>query len=347
MNKIIKTLKHVFIPHEHNDYKPHFFRELSVSIIIVSAIVLFCVSAGTKLYINKTDMTAAVLPAVLVDLTNNARQTSGQLALARSTTLDKVAQLKAQDMATYGYFAHTSPQGITPWYWFSQAGYSFIYAGENLAIDFSESVDVENAWLNSPTHKANIMSGNFTEIGIATKEGYYNGHPTTYVVQMFGKPMFKTNSVVPTTTSTKLAEQIKKQEPTKTVAVATNPVANVKGETAVLGEGLETIKDTKEFVSVKNTAIPETNVSENNIVTNNEVPKYSTWFERFVFLTPTYVNNIYRIIVAITLIALILMVVIEVKRQHPKNIIYGICVIVIIFCFIYINKEVLALNFLL
>lgn len=287
-------------------------------------------------------MTAAVLPAVLVDLTNSARGANGQLALARSTTLDQAAGMKALDMATYGYFAHTSPQGITPWYWFTQVGYNFIYAGENLAIDFSESADVENAWLNSPTHKANIMSGNFTEIGIATQEGYYNGHPTTYVVQMFGKPLFNKTPVDATP-----VQPVAKSEPIKKVEVVPAPADKVKGEAIASNQELETIKETNEFVAVKNTSALEEKGIENNTVAQNTIPKYSTWFERFVFLTPAYVNKIYKIVALVTLLALILMVVIEIKKQHFKNIIYGICVIVIIVCFIYLNKEILALNFLI
>jgi hypothetical protein len=346
MSKIIKTFKHIFIPHEHNNYQPHFFRELSVTIIIVIAIILFSVSAGTKLYIDKTDMTAAVLPAVLVDLTNNARQTSGQLALARNSTLDKAAGLKAEDMANFSYFAHTSPQGVTPWHWFSQVGYAFIYAGENLAIDFSESVDVENAWLKSPTHKANILNTNFTEIGIATAEGYYNGHPTTYVVQMFGRPIFTSNPE-PVTPSVPLTQPIKKQEPIKKIAVVPSapiaPIASVKGETVVLGQELETINETKEFISVKNISVDQAEL----LPIQNQNQKYSTWCERFIFLVPSYTDIIYRIFIYIILAALILMAVIEMKRQHPKNVIYGILLIIIIFCLIYINKEIFMLKFLM
>ena len=61
------------------------------------------------------------------------------------------------DMAEKSYFAHTSPEGLTPWYWITLAGYRFSLAGENLAIDFTESEDVENAWMNSPAHRASIQ----------------------------------------------------------------------------------------------------------------------------------------------------------------------------------------------
>ena len=58
-------------------------------------------------------------------------------AALRKLKTSIAAQAKADDMATKGYFAHTSPDGKNSWYWFKQAGYTFTYAGENLALDFS------------------------------------------------------------------------------------------------------------------------------------------------------------------------------------------------------------------
>ena len=55
-------------------------------------------------------------------------------------------------------------------------------------MNFSDSQDVTNAWMNSPEHRANILSGDFTQIGIATAAGIYEGHETTYVVEEFGAP---------------------------------------------------------------------------------------------------------------------------------------------------------------
>jgi hypothetical protein len=353
MNKIIKVFKHIFIPHEHNDYRPHFFREFSIVSIFIIVIVLFSVSLGTKLYIDKTDMTATVLPAVLVDLTNNVRESSGVVTLARNSVLDKAAEMKANDMANNEYFAHTSPAGITPWHWFSKANYSFSYAGENLAIDFTESVDVENAWLNSPTHKANILNSKFTEIGIATAEGYYNGHLTTYVVQMFGKPVFTPQaSLADNSKDDESSKDLIIEEPTtekeSIVKIANAPV--VKGETTEAipePEELEIVEENIEFISVKNTVVSEElEVSTNNDLTPVSTVKYSKWYERFLFLTPLYTNTIYKIIIYIITIALILAVVFEFRKHNLKHIIYGLLLLVIIFCLVYINKSVFWIDFL-
>ena len=340
ITKLIRVFKHTFIPHQGNDYKPHFFRGASVAFISMIAVVLLVISASTIFYIKNTNMTATVLPAVLVDLTNDARISNNTLALTRNPVLDNAARLKALDMAAQGYFAHTSPKGVTPWYWFDKAGYYFSYAGENLAINFTESNDVENAWLASPTHKANIMNGNFTEIGIATVDGIYQGIPTTYVVQMFGRPAFKNKEEV----SKPVAPQVKKEKTTltrKTTTTAALALApTVKGESVEQVNNLETITDTKEFVSVKNNDV--------NIDTAEEVPsspvRYSSWMDKFIFMTPSYVNTLYFVFMWVILISLIVMVIVEIRLQHPKNIMYGILLLLVIFLLIYINKTIFLSN---
>jgi len=339
MKKIVKLFKHIFIPHEGNEYQPHFFRDASVFTICLVVLLLLAISWGTKIYIEKNNMIATVLPAVLVDLTNDARIADNKLALAKSPLLERAAKLKAEDMATFQYFAHTSPRGITPWYWFGQAGYTFIYAGENLAVDFTESKDVENAWLASPTHKKNILNSNFTEIGIATTEGFFNGRPTTFVVQMFGKPAFPF-PVKPEDSLVAKADTVILPQEEKIVEnkITTNPV--VKGESAGIEKELETLINTEEFISVKNTEATESTAENIPIQT----PKYSSWYQRFLFMMPSYANTIYCILIWLVAVALFLMTVIEIKKQHSVNIMYGILILVILICFIYINRTVFLID---
>jgi hypothetical protein len=132
------------------------------------------------------DYLAAIYVDTLITLANKDRGQGSELKV--NELLTKAAQNKANDMASKGYFSHVTPEGRTPWEWITEAGYRYTYAGENLAVNFENSEDVNNAWLNSPGHRSNIMNSKFTEIGIATAEGMYNGHKATYVVQMFGTP---------------------------------------------------------------------------------------------------------------------------------------------------------------
>ncbi len=140
------------------------------------------------LFLSFTPQTAkaAVSTGAVLSLTNSARAQNGLAPLASNSQLVQAAALKAQDMLAKDYFAHTSPQGLNSWHWFKQAGYNYKTAGENLAIDFSDSNAVFSAWMASPSHRANILDPDFTEIGIAIVSGEFSGSATTMVVQMFG-----------------------------------------------------------------------------------------------------------------------------------------------------------------
>ncbi len=131
---------------------------------------------------------AAVISALLVDYANQDRVADQLNGLKINPKLAAAAQAKADDMAAKGYFSHTTPEGYDSWHWFRLVGYDYSYAGENLAVDFSESSDVEKAWMASPTHRENILNAHYTEIGIATAKGTYKGHEAIFAVQMFGRP---------------------------------------------------------------------------------------------------------------------------------------------------------------
>jgi hypothetical protein len=133
-------------------------------------------------------LVGTVLPAVVVERTNEARLKLDTVPLQRNALLDEAARLKAEDMARRGYFAHYSPDGVSPWHWFDEVGYVYAHAGENLAVHFTDSKAVVDAWLQSPAHRANIENGNYLEIGVGTAEGRYEGFKTIFVVQLFGTP---------------------------------------------------------------------------------------------------------------------------------------------------------------
>lgn len=126
----------------------------------------------------------------IISLVNKARNIQGVMPLAESAKLDKVAADKLQDMVENKYFAHTSPQGKSPWYWFGKNKYDYEYAGENLAIDFMTAEKQHEAWMKSETHKKNILNPNFTEIGVAVGTGEIDGRISIIAVQTFGTPAF-------------------------------------------------------------------------------------------------------------------------------------------------------------
>ncbi len=182
-------LRNHFVPHEGNDFAPHALQKRAVMMMSFLVLLTFLgANLQSLLWTSSQWLTSTILPAVIVDLTNEERADDALVTLKRNATLDEAAQMKAAHMAKNEYFAHYSPDGVSPWYWFAQADYNFVHAGENLAIHFTDSGEVVEAWMNSPTHRANIMNGNYREIGVGTAEGSYQGHKTVYVVQLFGTP---------------------------------------------------------------------------------------------------------------------------------------------------------------
>jgi succinate dehydrogenase hydrophobic anchor subunit len=181
--------KHFFHPHEGNDHRPLAYRAISglALLFVVAGVLGITLFQSTAVY-DSDRFLSSVLPSVLVDLTNEDRQDEGLQTLAKNKKLAEAAQMKANHMVENGYFAHDSPSGIQPWHWINKVGYSYKTAGENLAVDFSDSADVVDAWMDSKLHRENILETEFTEIGIATARGEYEGEETVYVVQMFANP---------------------------------------------------------------------------------------------------------------------------------------------------------------
>lgn len=179
-------LPHYLVRHRKDDDAP--YAVSGATAVIAFLIVFFFALAAGQAYLLRGGSLAAVISSSLVSLANGDREAQGLAPLALNPTLVAVAQAKANDMAAKGYFAHTSPEGHDPWYWFGVEGYSYRYAGENLAVDFTDSVTVEEAWMNSPEHRANLLDNHYTEIGIATAQGMFNGHQTTFVAEEFGTP---------------------------------------------------------------------------------------------------------------------------------------------------------------
>lgn len=183
----VKFLKHLFIPHESNNQKA---KILHTSSIFTLTIILILFQVGLNFIPQKfpsvLGYSSNISPSEVIRLTNQERKSRGLSSLNESKTLSQAALAKGQDMLAKGYWAHFAPDGTTPWSFFSKFGYKYKYAGENLARDFANPNDAVTAWMNSKTHKDNILNPNYTEIGIGVVEGGLNGIDTTIIVQFFG-----------------------------------------------------------------------------------------------------------------------------------------------------------------
>lgn len=128
--------------------------------------------------------------------TNRHRAAEGLPPLTGNALLASAAKAKADDMFRQQYFAHESPGGIGAGDLVSDAGYAFVTIGENLALgNYADDTELVQAWMDSPGHRANILSSRFTEIGVAVVQGTYEGEKTWMAVQEFGRPLASCPSV--------------------------------------------------------------------------------------------------------------------------------------------------------
>jgi hypothetical protein len=307
-----KVLKKYFIPHEGNDHQPYILRSKAVKII--TAVIIFCeLLFLMQIYhiFPRSNFMALIFPNVLVDETNENRSASNLVALKDNPILDEAARLKANDMAAKGYFAHTSPEGLTPWYWFDKVGYRFSYAGENLAVNFVDSQDVLNAWMNSSGHRANILNSYFTEIGIGMASGQYQGQEATFVVQLFGRP-------VPAISA---SPQPQKSE-IKPVAVTATPSPLAAKDNFVAVKGAEV-------------AIPGPASSE----VAKTAPRAAA-LEKILSHPKITANFIYIAFGLLMIVALALTIFIKIKIQHPKLIGNGVLLLLLIAAMLLVNQFV-------
>ncbi len=134
--------------------------------------------------------TNALTVAGVISETNAARATNGGLPpLVENATLDDIATLRLADMFAQQYFAHVGPQGESALSVASSVGYAHLALGENLALgNYAGDAGVVTAWMNSPGHRANILDTHYTQIGVAVREGMFEGSETWLAVQIFGRP---------------------------------------------------------------------------------------------------------------------------------------------------------------
>ena len=128
--------------------------------------------------------------------TNEERTDRGLVALGTNNDLNRVAEMKVDDMFVRQYFEHESPTGVDVSGLVNLVSYEYISVGENLAMgNFESDRELVTGWMNSPGHRENILGEQYTEIGISVKEGMYDGHKIWMAVQTFGRPLSDCSTV--------------------------------------------------------------------------------------------------------------------------------------------------------
>lgn len=249
-------LKGFFIPTKSNGYQPILLRKIALTFY---TIILILVNSFGGLVGIPEVMASSITPANIINLTNQQRVAAGLNSLENNAMLSAAAQAKANNMFQEQYWDHFGPNGESPWMFISQSGYKYVYAGENLAKGFKTAEGVHEAWMASPTHRENIMSGNYKDIGIAVVEGTLLGKKTILVVQMFGNLTGQTVSTQKTTQQGEVKQKATIVESGQIKAISiTSPKAgdltndaniDIKGTTKnISGEYTVQIVDNGEFV---------------------------------------------------------------------------------------------------
>lgn len=187
--KVKKHAKKMLVPHKENEFRPHIIRVHGLvavlAIALLAQIVYGFLTTGQLSVLGRVSDISSV---ELLKDTNQARREKGLGALQVNNELSSAALLKAQDMFKHNYWAHTSPTGVEPWKWLGDAGYNYSYAGENLAKNYPTAAATVDAWMNSESHRANILNGHYVDVGFAVVDGTLDGQNTTLVVALYGAP---------------------------------------------------------------------------------------------------------------------------------------------------------------
>ncbi len=337
---MIKTvhnvMKRYIIPHKENDYHPHLFRPITVYIIIFISLILMGIVIYTRIFLTGTVLGVNISSSVLIDMTNASRSEKGELPLTRSVQLSMAASNKASDMIAQKYFAHISPTGEKAWNFIYYTGYNFKFAGENLAINFVNERDLHQAWLNSKTHRENIIDSRFSEIGIAAIEGSYKGDRSVYVVQMLATPAKVTNS-----TETYSSFDSDSIELAKVISTTSPPHDKVVG--SVLGEVVESstnmrLIESPIITSERQSMVIAENINVEELKAKSTNDTYSKWYERLIYNTESNVRNIYQAVFVLVFITLILCLFRELRYQHYKHFLYGALLLSVLSVFIYLLR---------
>lgn len=196
-----RQFKLLFSASKDNSHCPKFLKSNFLLYCVICMIVLKIIMVGFYINFPPNIFFADITKIDLNNLINQSRKEAGVMPLRENEKLNKVAELRAKDMLEKEYFSHQNPEGKSPWDWFLEAGYNYKYAGENLAIGFSNSEQVYYAWINSPSHKENILNPNYKEMGTAILRGF-GKNKAVIVVQVFGSFLTDSNINVGQTINT-------------------------------------------------------------------------------------------------------------------------------------------------
>lgn len=182
-------LAQALIPKQSNKFKPRIISHygvLFVSLVILLIQVSFNFQNTGQFQV--LGYASNISQSGLLQSTNNERANNGLTVLNLNSQLNQAAQAKAQHMIANNYWAHIAPDGTSPWDFINSSGYTYVSAGENLAYGFDTSQGTVTGWMNSQSHRDNILSSAYVDVGFGIANGVFQGSENTVVVAMYGSP---------------------------------------------------------------------------------------------------------------------------------------------------------------
>lgn len=178
---------HLFIPHQRNNHRAKLLHNITLFVLMISIALV----SSFSIVINRSHpevlgVSYQISDQELLNLTNFERSKKGLPPLTLNSKLSNAAVKKGNHMFENNYWAHFAPDGTSPWDFIKSEGYDYVYAGENLAKGFTNSYDAVRAWMESPTHRDNMLSSQYTEVGFAILQGKLEGEDTVLIVQELG-----------------------------------------------------------------------------------------------------------------------------------------------------------------
>lgn len=316
----------MFVPCPENEYRPSFLATnwfyLAIGFLVllkVISMIMLQGYSGASIFneISRQDIYALV---------NDARIDNGLDPLTVSSKLEYAAELKLADIKANGYFDHVSPAGKTPWTWIEQSNYSYTLAGENLAMNFLSSKEAFDAWMNSPSHRRNILMNDFKETGISSGKAVINGNETVVIVQMFGKPKTVNPIVAGIVPSASALEN-----PTPTPKVTSSPT---KASSAI-PKSTPKPSPVKVPPTITPTPSPTLIAKENPIIPLKiEDPKEENLIspatiDDTLYATDNTIKSLMKWIFYASLLILVLKLSVAIKQQFPSLILKGAVLVIL------------------
>lgn len=171
-------IKNFFIPNNSNNYTPFLLSRKALAIYLITLVSVNLILGQLGLFTVGADISIEQL----LQQHNIEREVRGLSPLRLNSTLSKSATSKSSVMLELNCWSHYCPPEKEPWDFFKESGYNYQHAGENLAEGFSSIDSVMSAWMNSPTHRENILNPNFKEIGFGFAYGPYQGKSQNVII---------------------------------------------------------------------------------------------------------------------------------------------------------------------